>query len=40
VLEAVLLKINVKLALGWELIPVNFDPIEEIGPKVRVGTLS
>ena len=23
-----------KLALGWALIPANFDPIQEIGPKV------
>ena len=26
-----------KLALGWALIRVNFDPIQEIGPKVGGG---
>ena len=26
-----------KLALGWTLIQVNFDPIQEIGPKVGGG---
>jgi len=38
-LEAVLLKlpIHVKLAPGWALIQVNFDSIQEIGPKVGVG---
>ena len=39
-LEAMLLKLHAKLAPGWELIRVNFDPIQEIGPKVGVGTLS
>ena len=39
-LEAVLLKLHVKLAPGWALIQINFDPIQEIGPKVGVGTLS
>ena len=33
-LEAVLLKLHAKLAPGWVLIRVNFDPIQEIGPKV------
>ena len=28
--------IRVKLAPGWALIRVNFDPIQEIGPKLRV----
>ena len=38
VLEAVLLKLHAKLALaGWALIQVNFDPIQEIGPKVGGG---
>ena len=32
-----LLKLHTKLALGWALIPVNFDPIQEIGPKVGGG---
>ena len=36
-LEAVLLKLHVKLAPGWALIRVNFDPIQEIGPKVGGG---
>ena len=35
-LEAVLLKLYTKLASGWALI-VNFDPIQEIGPKVKGG---
>ena len=42
-LEAVLLKLHAKLAPGWALIRVNFDPIQEIGPKVgggRVGPFS
>ena len=34
-LVAVLLKLHVKLAPGWALIQVNFDPIQEIGPKNR-----
>ena len=33
-LEAVLLKLHAKLTPGWALIQVNFDPIQEIGPKV------
>ena len=37
-LEAVLLKLHVKLTSRWVLIQVNFDPIQEIGPKVGVGT--
>ena len=28
---------HVKLAPGWTLIKVNFDPILEIGPKVGGG---
>ena len=36
-LEAVLLKLHAKLAPGWVLIQVNFDPIQEIGPKVEGG---
>ena len=32
-----LLKLNAKLAPGWALIQVNFDPIQEIGPKVGGG---
>ena len=36
-LEAVLLKLHVKLALGWALIQINFHPIQEIGPKVGGG---
>ena len=31
---------HAKLAPGWALIPVNFDPIQEIGPKVGVGHLA
>ena len=31
---------HVELAPGWELIRVNFDPIQEIGPKVEVSALS
>ena len=37
VLDAVLLKLHAKLAPGWALIRVNFDPIQEIGPKVGGG---
>ena len=37
VLEAVLLKLLTKLAPGWAVIRVNFDPIQEIGPKVGGG---
>ena len=36
-LEAVLLELHAKLAPGWVLIRVKFDPIQEIGPKVRGG---
>ena len=36
-LEAVLLKLYTKLAPGWALIQVNFDLIQEIGPKVGGG---
>ena len=36
-LEAVLLKFHAKLSSGWALIQVNFDPIQEIGPKVGSG---
>ena len=36
-LEAVLLKLHAKLTPGWALIQVNFDPIQEIGPKVGGG---
>ena len=36
-LEAVLLKLHVKLASGWALTQVNIDPIQEIGPKVGGG---
>ena len=32
-----LLKLHEKLAPGWVLIQVNFDPIQEIGPKVGGG---
>ena len=32
-----LLKLHTKLAPGWALIQVNFDPIQEIGPKVGGG---
>ena len=32
-----LLKLHVKFAPGWALIRVNFDPIQEIGPKVESG---
>ena len=28
---------HMKLTLGWVLIPVNFDPIQEIGQKVGGG---
>ena len=36
-LKAVLLKLHVKLAPGWALIQVNFDPIQEIGPNIGGG---
>ena len=36
-LEAMFFKLNVKLAPGWALIRVNFDPIQKIGPKVGSG---
>ena len=32
-----LLKLHAKLTPGWVLIQVNFDPIQEIGPKVGGG---
>ena len=32
-----LLKLHTKLAPGWALIQVNFDPMQEIGPKVGGG---
>ena len=31
---------HTKLTPGWVLIQVNFDPIQDIGPKVGVGALS
>ena len=36
-LEAMLLQLHPKLAPGWVLIRVNFDPIQEMGPKVGGG---
>ena len=36
-LEAVLLKLHMKLTPGWVLIQVKFDPIQENGPKVGGG---
>ena len=36
-LEAMLHKLHTKLAPGWALIRVNFDPIQEIWPKVGDG---
>ena len=33
-LEAVLLKLHAKFIPGWALIQVNFDPMQENGPKV------
>ena len=36
-LEAVFLKLHAKLTPGWALIRVNFDLIQEIGPKVGGG---
>ena len=36
-LEAVLPKLHAKLTPGWPLIQANFDPIQEIRPKVGVG---
>ena len=35
-LEAVLLKLHAKLAPGWALIRVKFDPLQEIRPA-KVG---
>ena len=32
-----LLKLHAKLAPGWALIQINFDPMQEIGPKVGGG---
>ena len=37
VLEVMFLKLHAKLALGWALISVNFELIQEIG---QVGALS
>ena len=37
VFEAVLLKLQAKLTPGWVLIRMNFDPIQEIEPKVGGG---
>ena len=31
------LKLHAKFTPGWVLIQVNFDPIQEIGPKVGGG---
>ena len=31
---------HAKVTAGWALIQANFDPIQEIGPKVGVGALS
>ena len=36
-LEAVLLKLHTKLILGWGLIQVHFDPIQENRSKVGSG---
>ena len=36
-LKAVLLKLHAKFTPGWALIQVNFDHIQEIGPKVGDG---
>ena len=36
-LKAVLLKLHAKLTPGWVVIRVNFDPIQEIGPKLGGG---
>ena len=36
-IEAMLLKLHAKLAPGWVLIQVSFNPIQEIGPKVGGG---
>ena len=36
-LKAMLLKLHAKLPPRWALIQVNFDPIQEIGPKVGGG---
>ena len=35
--HTVLLKLHAKLAPGWALIRVNFDPVQEIGRKVGGG---
>ena len=35
--HTVLLKLHAKLAPGWVLIRVNFDPVQEIGRKVGGG---
>ena len=36
-LEAVLLQLRTKITPGWPLIQVNFDHVQEIGPKVGGG---
>jgi len=36
-LEVVLLKLHANLAPGWAFIPVKFDPIQKIGPKIEGG---
>ena len=36
-LEVALLKLHAKLTPGWALIQVNFDPMQENGPKVESG---
>ena len=36
-LEAVLLKLHTQLAPEWALIQANFDPTQEIGPKLGGG---
>ena len=36
-LEAVLLKLHAQLTPEWALIRVNFDPTQEIGPKLGGG---
>ena len=35
--HSMFLKLHTKVAPGWKLIWVNFDPMEEIGPKVGGG---
>ena len=36
-LEGVLFQLLTKIALGWAFIQVNFDLVQEIGPKVEGG---